>query len=103
MTEVREPTNEDVLVWAVPVGNIPTNFFEWIFTKKGTKKAMQLIMMQTGFLGFYPNKPFGTMCLFDSENNAKGAKNILLFHGGKAGNIVTCYISRGEISEKGKI
>ena len=97
MIEVREPTENERLVWAIPIGNIPTNFLQWLLVKKGTRLAMELFVEQEGFIGFYPNKPYGTLCIFDTENNAKSARNVFKYFGGKAGNIITVYISRGEM------
>lgn len=79
------------LVWTVAVGHIP--MFWWL--RKGTREAVKLIKQQEGLLGIYNKYPQGTLLLFDTENNAKGARNMLKFHGIECGT----NICRGLINE----
>lgn len=75
------------LAYTVAVGKIPL-----IKTRK-TREALKLIKEQEGFLGLYPYPSRGTLLLFDTENNAKGARNVLRFHGVEVGdNIVKVII-----------
>lgn len=71
----------EVELWTVAVGNLP--LIPWL--NKGTREALKLIKEQEGFVGIYPNYPQGNLLLFDSENNAKGARNILRFRGVQCG------------------
>ena len=91
MIKVQEPTEIEVKVWCFTVGNLPRVM---LFARKGVKEAVKLIRKQEGFIGFYINRPDGTLCLFDSENNAKGAKNVLGFKGAYVGNIFEAYIDK---------
>ncbi len=79
----------EVELWTVAVGNLPLIPF---LHKKAVRDAVKLIKEQDGFVGVYPIYPRGTLLLFDSENNAKGARNILRFRGiGCGSNICKVY------------
>ena len=41
------------------------------------KRLIEEIKKLDGFYGVYPSPPNGTLLLFETENNAKGARNIL--------------------------
>lgn len=69
-------------VWTVAVGNLPM----LPFLHKGVKQAIKLIKEQEGFIAVHPVYPRGTLLLFDTENNAKGARNVLRFNGVKCGD-----------------
>lgn len=44
--------------------------------------------------------PRGTLLLFDTENNAKGARNVLRFNGVKCGdNICKAYVDKKYLEE----
>lgn len=82
----------DIPVWTVAIGNLPLP----IFMRKKTKQMIQFIREQDGFIGFYPCYPMGTLCLFKTENDAKGARNMMRFKGITCGdNICTIYIDEG--------
>lgn len=56
--------------WTVAVGNIdPTN--------RRSRKAVEYIAKLDGLLGVHPHYPDGTLILFDTENNAKTARNMM--------------------------
>lgn len=75
--------------WTVAVGNLP---LLWRF-RKAVKKAIKTIEEQEGFIGLHPTYPRGTILLFDSENNAKGARNMLRYYGITCGdNICKVYV-----------
>ena len=64
---------------------------------KGVTKAIELIKEQEGLVGVTPMYPRGTLLLFDTENNAKGARNVLRFNGVKCGdNICKVFIDEVE-------
>lgn len=72
--------------WTVAVGNI--NPF-----KKGCRKAVEFIKTLDGLLAVYPDYPRGTLLLFESENAAKIARNMLKAKGIQTGhNICKCEI-----------
>lgn len=63
---------------------------------KGVTRAIELINEQEGLLGVTPMPPRGTLLLFDTENHAKGARNMLRFNGVKCGD----NICKGIIDEE---
>lgn len=71
----------EVELWTVAIGNLP--LFPWLH--KDIRELLKLIKGMDGFTGIYPNYPQGTLLLFDTENNAKGATNILRFRGVQCG------------------
>lgn len=78
-------------VWTVAVGNIPP--LPDFLMPKVVKKALEVIKEQEGLIGVTPMPPRGTLLLFDTENNAKGARNVLRFNGIKCGdNICKGYV-----------
>ena len=90
----EEIKDEDaVKVWTVAVGNLPA---PWQVTKiKGAKRAVRYIQKQDGFLGVHPLPPRGTLCLFETENDAKRARNNMRMRGIECGsNIGECFIDR---------
>lgn len=76
-----EPKENEIAAWTVAVGRIP--LIPW---RKGVKEAIKLIKEQEGFMAIHPVAGRGTLLLFDSENNAKGARNVLRFHGVQCGS-----------------
>ena len=54
--------------YTVAVGNFDPH-------NKKSRQAIKFIADLEGFIGFHPHYPDGTLCVFDSENNAKIARN----------------------------
>lgn len=54
---------------------------------------LNLLKEQDGFVGVCPHK-FLLACLFKTENDAKGARNILKYHGYKVSDIQKAYIQK---------
>lgn len=77
--------------WTVAVGNVP------FFKNKRVKKALEIISKQEGLIGVHPVPPRGNLLLFDTENNAKGARNMLTFYGIECGDNI-CKVMYDEIS-----
>lgn len=89
--EVGEKRDDEVSLWSVAVGNLPIPF---IIPKK-TKLALKFIQEQEGFVAFYPMYPHGTLCLFKTKNDAKGARNMMRFKGIQVGdNICEVYVKK---------
>ena len=87
---VGEPTNDEVEVWTVSMPVITFLPFSRRF-----RKDMQYVESLEGFIGFHQIFPHGTLCLFDSENNAKGARNMMRFQNIRVGkNICPVYIHK---------
>ncbi len=78
----------EVKCWAFGVGNVTMN----PLFQKAQKKAFDLIKAQEGFLGVHPMYPHGTLLIFDTENNAKGARNVLRSKDIKCGGIGEVYV-----------
>ena len=87
--------SKEIELWTVATGNLPLIPF---LARKRQKEAILYIAEQDGFVGFAPIRPRGTLCLFDSENNAKGARNMMRLKGIKCGsNICKVYIDEEEL------
>lgn len=81
----------EIEVYTVAVGNIP--MLPKMLMPKAVKAAIKLISEQEGLIGVTPMYPRGTLLLFDTENNAKGARNVLRFNGVQCGtNICKAYV-----------
>ena len=66
-------------LWSVATGNID------IF-KRASRKAVKYIMALEGFVAVHPTPNHeGTLWMFDSENNAKGARNMMRSKGIQCG------------------
>ena len=90
MGTIKRKPNE-VSAWTVAVGNIPLNPFKM----KKAEKALKYIVKLEGFIGFTPCAPYGTLCLFKTENDAKGARNLMRAKGIQTGiNIGEVYIDK---------
>lgn len=62
------------------------------FLKK-SRKAVEIITSQEGFMAIHPAAPHGMLWVFDSLNNAKGARNVAESKGIKCGrNIMRGWI-----------
>ena len=66
----------EVKCWTVAVGNAPMPWHSRK-VKKSAKEALKYITKLDGFIGVHPHPPDGTLCIFDSENNAKRARNMM--------------------------
>ena len=72
--------------YTVAVGNFDPR-------KKRSRQAVEFIKTLDGLIGVHPRPPYGTLILFDSENNAKIAKNLIEAKGIHTGrNICECEI-----------
>ena len=78
--------------WTVAVGNLPVFWF----LNKRTKQALKLIKEQEGLIGMHPMYPRGTLLLFESENDAKGARNVLRYNGVECGDNI-CKVQIDEV------
>lgn len=87
---IGEPNEDEIEVWTV---SIPVITFLPIFKK--FRKDTKYIATLEGFIGFHEIFPQGTLCLFESENTAKGARNLMRLHDIKVGsNICPIYIHK---------
>lgn len=73
--------------FTVAVGNIP------LIPRKKSTMALKYIQSLHGFLGFHPCFPHGTLCLFETKNDAIGARNLMTAQGIHCGkNICEVFI-----------
>ena len=90
--EYGEKKEDEVSVWSVAVGNLP---LIPLFAPKKVKQAVKFISEQEGFIAFYPCFPHGTLCLFKTKNDAKGARNMMRFKGIVVGdNICEVFVKK---------
>ena len=70
----------DRYLWSVATGNVNP-------IMKRSREAVKYIQTLDGFVAVHPTPDGrGTLWLFDSENNAKGARNLLRAKGVKCGS-----------------
>lgn len=90
---MSEKKENEIEVYTVAVGNLP--MLPKFLMPKGVKEAVKLIKEQEGLIGVTPMYPRGTLLLFDTENHAKGARNVLRFRGVQVGtNICKAYVDK---------
>ena len=90
--EFRLIKDDEVVCYAFAIANFP------IILDKKVKKFMKYIEGLDGFQGFYPHYPHGTLLIFNTENNAKAARNLVRnyrgYTGGVGDNIGEVYINK---------
>ena len=88
----EERVSTETKAWSVAVGNIDP-------LSKESRDAVEYISNLDGFIGFFPRYPYGTLCFFETENDAKRARNNMNARGIKTGdNICEFYIgAKGEM------
>lgn len=84
--EKREPGQ--VIVFALGAGRIMPKFG----MVKAQKKTMKFIGKQKGFIGVHPIDLWHTLLLYETLNDAKGAKNELKFRNCPVGEVVPVLI-----------
>ena len=77
--------------WSVAVGNINP-------LQKESREAVKYIKGLKGFVGVYPHYPHGTFMFFDTENNAKIARNMMDAKGIQTGKNI-CEFEIGEVKK----
>ena len=97
---MSEKKENEIEVYTVAVGNLP--LLPKFLMPKNVTKAIELIRDQEGLIGVTPMYPRGTLLLFDTENNAKGARNVLRFNGVKCGdNICKAFVDKRFLDGQG--
>lgn len=72
------PKKEDeVTCYAFAIPNLP------IPPNRAVKKFLKWVDKLDGFQGLYPAYPDGTLLIFDTENNAKGGRNLVRNYPGR--------------------
>ena len=77
--ESKEPLYEERKAYTVAVpnlaGTMPGTFKPRMI--RDSKKLLNYVKNLDGFLGVHPVPPRGTLLIFDTENNAKRAQNLI--------------------------
>lgn len=77
-----------MIVFALGAGRITPKFG----MIKAQKKAMELIGKQKGFIGVHAVDLWHTLLLYETLNDAKGAKNELKYKNVPVGQVAPCLI-----------
>lgn len=77
--ESEIPPYKEVKAYTVAVPNLAGMIPGTLKQKhmKDTKKLLRYVKKLDGFIGIHPIPPRGTLLIFDTENNAKRARNLL--------------------------
>ena len=78
----------EIIAYAFGVGRLIPKFGK----RRKMKAAWEWIKESQGFLGVHPFDLYHNMLIYDTLNNAKGARNILKAEGNSLGNIVPILI-----------
>lgn len=78
--ESEIPPYEEIKAYTVAVPNLAGTIPGTRTPKhiKNTKKLLRYVKKLDGFIGIHPIPPRGTLLIFDTENNAKRARNMLV-------------------------
>lgn len=87
---------DEVIVFAIGAGRI----IPVPGKSKRMKAALELIKDLPGFVGIHPIDVWHNLLIFDSLNNAKGARNILLSKGATIGQIAPILVPKGDIDHE---
>lgn len=80
------------MVFALGAGSIAPLPFDSPKVKKSKKQAVKYICNLDGFIGFHPIDLNSTMLLFETLNDAKGAKNLLDCEGYEVGILIPALV-----------
>lgn len=87
---------KEVKAYALGIPNLAgtTGKFHTRKVWRDSKKLMDYVTKLDGFLGIHPQYPHGTALIFRTENDAKRAKNLLIYDLkiNQIGNVVECFI-----------
>ena len=90
----KKQKDDEVIVFAFGVGRlIPMKLMKKA-TKKSIETAIEFIKAQEGFVGVHPIDLWHNLLIFDTLNNAKGARNSLKFKGISVGEIIPVLIPK---------
>ena len=72
---------DETIVFTVGCGRIIPLRTDRKKIRKGMEEAIKYIKKLDGFVGVHPVDLWHTLLLFDTDNNAKGGRNLLRAHG----------------------
>lgn len=91
LKKCEEQLEEDErIVYAIGAGRIAPK----LGMMKALRKAIKEIQKCDGFVGIFPVDLWHTLLVFETLNNAKGAKNVLSAKGMELGNVVPIMIPK---------
>lgn len=82
----------DYMVFALGAGRIAPLPFDSPKVKKSIKQAVRYICNLDGFIGFRPIDLHKTLLIFETLNDAKCAKNLLVSEGCEVGNLIPALV-----------
>lgn len=92
-TNGKDRKPNEVSAWTVAIPLI--RFYLNPLKRKRQDEAIQYIKTLDGFIGVYPYDPRGTLLLFRTKNDAKGARNLLKAKGCPVGDhICEIYVEK---------
>lgn len=87
-----EMSELNLKAYTVAIPNLP------LVPNRKVKAFIKRISELDGFYGIHPRYPLGTLIIFDTENNAKSARNLIQnykgYNGAVGNNICEIYISK---------
>lgn len=87
--------------YTVAIPNLP------MFPNRRVRKFIKYISGLKGFVGIRPEYPYGTILVFMTENDAKGARNLINnykgYEGNVGNNICEVYVPEEFLKDRGLI
>lgn len=84
--------DDEEVCYTVAIANLP------MIPDRNVKKFIKYIEKLEGFQGLYPYYPHGTLLIFDTENHAKAARNLIKnypgYEGGIGNNIGEIFVNK---------
>ena len=77
----KKKREDETIVFSVGCGRVIPLKTDRKKIRKGMEEAIKYIKKLNGFVGVHPVDLWHNLLLFDSENNAKGGRNLLMAQG----------------------
>ena len=91
---------DETIVFTVGCGRILPLKIDRKKTRKAMEEAIEYIKKLNGFVGVHPVDLWHNLLLFDSENNAKGGRNLLRAQGVQCANYIVPILVETKYLEK---
>lgn len=86
--EKKDGKLTEVECWGFAVGNISLA----LNMRKSNREFMRILKGLKGLMGVHPQYPHGNVLIFETENDAKGGRNILRYKGVDCTDIQKVYV-----------
>lgn len=86
----KKQRDDEIIVFALGTGRM----IPMLGKMKAMKKAIEFIKAQDGFIGVHPIDLWHTLIIFDTLNNAKGARNNMKAKGIPVGQVAPILIPK---------